>query len=76
MKSHHIVSKGQKLKVRQFQALSLSEKKVIKKNPAGGVGLNLRITDTASLFSLCVKQCLNVSKRNFTPIFKDAHKRT
>ena len=41
MKSHHIVSKGQKLKVRQFQALSLSEKKVIKKNPTGGVGLNL-----------------------------------
>ena len=35
-----------------------------------------RITDTASLFSLCLKQCLNVSKRNFTPIFKDAYKRT
>ena len=35
-----------------------------------------RITDTASLFSLCLKQSLNVSKRNFTPIFKDAYKRT
>ena len=39
MKCRHIVSKGQKLKVRKFQALSLSEKKVIKKNPTGGVNL-------------------------------------
>ena len=38
MKVCHIVSKGQKLKVRKFQGLSLNEKKVIKKNPAGGGG--------------------------------------
>ena len=35
MRFHHIVSKGQKLKVRKLQALSLSGKKVIKKNPTG-----------------------------------------
>ena len=33
MKFRHIVSEGQKPKVRKSQDLSLSEKKVIKKNP-------------------------------------------
>ena len=33
MKFRHILSKGQKLKVRKFQVLSSSGKKVIKKNP-------------------------------------------
>ena len=36
MKFRHIVSKRQKLKVRKFEALSLSEKKNIKKNPTVG----------------------------------------
>ena len=40
MTFRRIVSKGSKLKVRKFQALSLSERKVIKKNPTGG-GVNL-----------------------------------
>ena len=35
MKFRHIVSKGWKLKVRKFQVLSLSGKKVIEKNPTG-----------------------------------------
>ena len=38
MKFRHIASKGYKLKVRKFQALSLSEKNVIKKNPTGEYG--------------------------------------
>ena len=35
-----------------------------------------KITDTVSLFSLDVKQSLNISKRNFTPIFKDTYECT
>ena len=35
-----------------------------------------KITDYVSLFSLGVKQNLNVCKRNFTPIFKDAYDKT